>query len=67
MPDRWLDGDVAPLVLSIALSRRDRSKRWKQVVEPTPGRFMHHLELWSVADLDEQVSARLAEAWNESG
>ncbi len=61
-PGRWLRGDVAPLVLSVALSRRDPSPRWKQVVEVTPGRWMHHLELRDEADADAEVARWLAEA-----
>lgn len=66
-PDRWLGGDPAPLVLSIALPRRDRSKRWKEVVMPRAGRFMHHLELRRVQDVDAEVRGWLAEAWADAG
>ena len=45
MPGQYLHGQVAPLVLTVALPARDPSPRWKQVVEPAPGRFIHHLEL----------------------
>jgi hypothetical protein len=62
VPDRYLSGAHAPLVLSVALPRRDPSPRWKQVIEPSPGRFMHHLELRAESDLDE-VRACLQEAW----
>ena len=63
VPDRYLDGGHAPLVLSVALRRRDDSPRWKQIVEPAPGRFMHHLELWTATDIDDAVRAWLEEAW----
>ncbi len=66
-PDRWLRGETAPLVLSIALDRRDPSPRWKAVVEPTPGRHMHHLELRDATDLDDEVRAWLREAWDAAG
>jgi len=62
-PDRYLRGGVAPLVLSIALERRDPSSRWKQIVEPMPGRWMHHLDLRSTDDLDGEVLAWLREAY----
>jgi hypothetical protein len=55
--------DFAPLVLSVALRRRDDSPRWKQVVEPSPGRFMHHLELRSADEVDVDVVEWLREAW----
>jgi hypothetical protein len=67
-PDRWLRAsDVAPLVLSIALPRRVRSARWKEVVEPQPRRFMHHLELHDAGDVDGEVRAWLQEAWVAAG
>ncbi len=40
---------------------------WTQVVEPAPGRFTHHLELRSPADIDEEVRSWLEEAWTEAG
>lgn len=67
VPDRYLRGGNAPLVLSVALARRDDSVRWKQVVEPAPGRFMHHLEVWEESDIDEDVRAWLREAWTLAG
>ncbi len=66
IPARYLKGKVAPLVLTIVRRNRDPSARWKEVVEVTPGRFMHHLELNSSRDLDTQVSAWLREAWEEA-
>ena len=63
-PGQYRQGRGAPLVLSIALRRRDPSSRWKQVVEPAPGRFMHHLELVQASDLDDQVRTWLQEAWD---
>lgn len=63
MPRKVLRGRGAPLVLSVGLHRRDASPRWKQVSEPHPGRFTHHLELWKPADVDAQVRSWLLEAW----
>ena len=67
MPRVVLRGRGAPLVLTVGLHRRDGSSRWKQIVEPYPGRFTHHLELWDVSDLDEEVRTLLSEAWNDAG
>jgi len=64
IPGRYLRGKVAPLVLSVSLPQRDPSPRWKEVVQPVPGRFMHHLELYSLTDLDEQVVEWLRAASN---
>lgn len=67
IPAKYLHGMVAPLVLSLNLDHRAPSPRWKQVVEPRPGRFMHHLELHEAADIDDQVAAWLQEAWAGAG
>ena len=63
MPAMYLRGPRPPLVLTVALRRRDASPRWKEVVEPYPGRFIHHLELRSAAEVDDEVRAWLREAW----
>jgi hypothetical protein len=67
IPDRYLHGGHAPLVLSLAFRYREPSRRWKQVFEATPGRFMHHLELYSPNELDEEVVYWIWEAWAEAG
>lgn len=64
MPDRYLRGHPAPLVLSVALPQHDQSSRWKEVVEPAPGRFMHHLELHDPTDIDSDVRSWLQLAWD---
>jgi hypothetical protein len=63
MPAQYLHRKTAPLVLTLSLSRRDPSPRWKQIVEPAPGHFTHHLELYSVKDIDAEVCAWLRTAW----
>ena len=67
VPGRYLGPGRAPLVLSVALGRRDAWPRWKQVVEPSPGQFMHHLELHDPGEVDEEVRSRLSEAWESAG
>jgi len=62
IPGKYLRGNHAPLVLTVALPARDISPRWKEVVEPSPGHFTHHLELYSTDEIDEQVRAWLREA-----
>jgi len=63
LPGRYLRGRGAPLVLTVALGRRDPSPRWKEIVEPAPARITHHLELHAAADLDDEVADWLQEAW----
>jgi hypothetical protein len=55
VPDRYLRGRHAPLVPTLSFAERDDSDRWKQIVEPAPGRFTHYLELHSVSEIDDQV------------
>lgn len=66
-PGQYLAGDRPPLVLTVFLSRRDPSPRWKEVAQPRPGRFSHHLELSGPSDFDTAVANWLAEAWAEAG
>lgn len=66
IPGMYLRKGDVPLVLTIGLRRRDASPRWKQVVEPRTGRFTHHLELRSSADMDEEVHGWLREAWENA-
>ncbi len=63
VPGRYLHGDPAPLVLSVSMRRRDESPRWKEIVEPYPGRFMHHLELFAADKIDREVQKWLLAAW----
>jgi hypothetical protein len=63
IPDRYLHGRPAPLVLSLSFAERNNSPRWKEIVEPYPGRFMHHLELRSEAEIDGEVKGWIREAW----
>lgn len=67
MPGMDLRAGDVPLVLTIGLRRRDASPRWKEVVEPAPGRFTHHLELRAATDVDDAVRGWLREAWEAAG
>jgi hypothetical protein len=67
IPGKVLRGDRAPLVLTIALSREDASKRWKQIVNPANGRYTHHLELRGPEEIDPEVCNWLHEAWSQAG
>jgi hypothetical protein len=63
VPGRYLRGRHAPLVLSLSFAERDSSRRWKEVVEPVPGRFTHHLELHTASEIDDEVRCWLQQAW----
>jgi hypothetical protein len=63
MPGKYLHGRHAPLVLTFVFRRRIPSPRWKEIVEPSPGRFTHHLELYSASEIDDEVRDWLRAAW----
>lgn len=63
LPGRYLRAPAAQVVVSIALGRRDGSTRWKQVARVTGRRWMHHLEVHDVAELDDEVAGWVAEAY----
>ena len=63
MPGTYLRGKHAPLVLTLGFRHRDSSPRWKEIVEPAPSRFTHHLELYATADIDDEVRSWLQAAW----
>lgn len=67
IPARYLRLECAPLVLTLAFRYRHPSSRWKEIVEPRPRRFTHHLELWAAADVDDEVRAWIHEAWLAAG
>lgn len=67
MPGKYLRGKSAPLVLTLGFRSKKTSPRWKEIVEPAPGRFTHHLELYAINDIDNEVRDWLREAWLAAG
>jgi hypothetical protein len=67
LPGRWLAHPQADLVLSVGLPTRLDSPRFKEVVEPSPGRWMHHLEVPDPEVLDAEVAGWLAAAYDAAG
>jgi hypothetical protein len=65
-PGQYVRSDV-PAVLSVALPREATHPRWKEVAHPSPHVWMHHLELRSPAEVDDEVWAWLAEAYDAAG
>lgn len=61
VPGRYLSNPAAPVVLSIVLPRRVESERFKEVVHPSK-HWIHHLELNSPEDIDDEVREWLREA-----
>ena len=65
-PGQYVRSDV-PAVLTFALPREVTSDRVKEVVHPSAGTWVHHVELHDPDQVDEQVRAWLAEAWAAAG
>jgi hypothetical protein len=63
MPGVYLAKPGAEVVLSIALDRDLASSRLKEVVHPSSRIWMHHLEIRSLDDLDDEVSGWLRAAY----
>lgn len=57
VPGHYLRRPTAAVVLSIALHHRLTSHRFKEVVNPGP--WMHHLEIRSPNEVDDEVLAWL--------
>jgi uncharacterized protein DUF5655 len=66
-PGQYLAKPGAEVVLSIAAPRRIASGRFKEVVQPAPATWMHHLEIHDVSELDAEVEGWLAEAADAAG
>jgi hypothetical protein len=66
LPGQYLHGPHADVVLSIALDRHVRSPRFKEVVHPSPGHWMHHLELAGPDQVDSEVIGWLREAADQA-
>lgn len=62
-PGQYLGERGTPLALSLVFPERDTGQRWKEVVEPHRGLFLHHLELRTTDDIDDQVRAWLSRAY----
>lgn len=67
VPEQYLQRKTVPAVLSLMAKHRMASDRFKQVVEPRPNRFTHHIELDSADDLDADVRELLHAAWQDAG
>jgi hypothetical protein len=67
LPGQYLTGQVAEVVISIALGRRDPSPRFKEVVHPSTRHWIHHLEVGDPAEIDDEVARWLREAADRSG
>ena len=59
LPGRYLRGDV--------MDRPIVSARFKEVVQPAPGHWMHHLEVRDPGEIDDEVATWLRDAADRAG
>lgn len=64
VPEMHLGRKAAPLVLTFSFTEPRSRPHWKEIYQAAPGRFTHHMELWSPEDVDEEVRVLLQEAWD---
>lgn len=64
---RWHVSGAAPLVLTLIFRTQVHSPRWKEVTQTGPTSWNHHLEIWAVTQVDDEVLAWLDRAWQEAG
>lgn len=63
LPQMWIKKAPADaIVISFSLDHRVKDRRIKEVLEPYPGRFMHHAVIKKPAQFDAKVKAWLREA-----
>ncbi|GAA4381823.1 DUF5655 domain-containing protein [Nocardioides caricicola] len=62
-PGQYVDSDV-PAVVSFALPREVVSPRLKSVAHPAPTTWMHHVEIRDIDEIDDELCAWLAEAYD---
>jgi hypothetical protein len=63
-PGMYLRRPHAEVVVSLALDRQDPSVRWKEVTPVGAGRWMHHLEVHAVAEVDAEVAGWVTAAYD---
>jgi hypothetical protein len=67
IPGRYLAHPAADVVLSTGLPVQLDSPRFKEVVQPAPRTWMHHLEIRSLDELDLDVLDWLRRAYDAAG
>lgn len=67
LPGQYLRRPNADVVLSLALGRELASSRFKEITHSAPALWMHHLEVKSVDELDDEIAAWLREAAEAAG
>lgn len=67
LPGRYLRRPNVDVVLSLALSRELTSGRFKEITRSAPTIWMHHLEIHSLDELDDEIAAWLREAAEAAG
>ncbi len=62
-PGAYVRSEV-PVVLSLALPYEAASPRFKQIAHPSPGMWMHHLEITDAGQVDAAVAGWMRQAFD---
>jgi hypothetical protein len=62
-PGAYVKSEV-PVVLSLPLPYEAESPRFKEVAHPSPGIWMHHLELLDGSELDAEAAEWMRQAYD---
>lgn len=65
IPAIYLMRKTAPLVMTVSYNSPDPSLRWKEIINVSLGRYTHHLELFTVDEVDAEVKNWIKKAWHE--
>lgn len=67
LPQTWVKGAPANgVVLTVGLRRRIEHPKVKEIKEPYPGRFTHHIVLLNKSDFNDDIKGILKEAYDNS-
>jgi hypothetical protein len=68
LPQMWIKKQPrGSITLTFALDHQVRDRRIKQSVEPSPGRYTHHVVIARDGEFDAQVKTWLSEAHRSAG
>jgi hypothetical protein len=63
LPQKWVRAPHDSVTLTFALHERLESPKIKEVVEPYPNRFTHHVVITSPGQFDDEVRSWLKDAY----
>jgi hypothetical protein len=67
LPQLWIKNQPKnSIVLTFALDHHIENKKIKEVVEPSPGKWTHHIVIKNSSDFNDEIKSWVEEAWRKS-